>query len=253
MLSPLEITFEGKTAIVTGAARGIGAAIARLFAELGASVALIDEDEEKLSKTATNITEKTGCRSLPLTADVTSFDATENTVNKVIETFGGVQVLVCNAGINRDAAIWKMTEEQWDSVIETNLKGYFNFIRATATAFRKQKYGRIINITSINGMRGKFGQSNYAASKAGIIGLTKTVARELGASQVTVNAIAPGMIVTEMAEKLDQKWLDVAKAETVLDKLGKPEDIAHLTAFLASDLAGHITGQVFAVDGGQYM
>jgi 3-oxoacyl-[acyl-carrier protein] reductase len=174
-------------------------------------------------------------------------------VKKVVDEFGSIDILVCNAGINRDAPIWKMTEEQWDQVMDTNLKGYFNYIRAAAPYFRDQKSGRIINITSINGLRGKFAQSNYAASKAGIIGLTKTVAKELGKSLVTVNAVAPGMIMTEMAKQLDQKWIDIAINETVLGKLGELDDVAHLVTFLASDLAGHITGQIISVDGGQYI
>jgi 3-oxoacyl-[acyl-carrier protein] reductase len=253
MLSPLEINLEGRTAIITGAARGIGAAISRLFAQLGASVALLDQDEEALTRTVSRLTEETGVRGLAIPADVTSLSAVENAVRKAIEVMGPVHILVCNAGINRDAVIWKMTEDQWDQVIDTNLKGYFNLIRALAPHFRAQKYGRIVNITSINGLRGKFGQANYSASKAGIIGLTKTVARELGSSQVTVNAVAPGMIVTEMAKQLDEKWLDAARSETVLGKLGETEDVAHLCAFLASDLAGHITGQIISVDGGQYI
>jgi 3-oxoacyl-[acyl-carrier protein] reductase len=215
MISPLEISFDGKTAVVTGAARGIGRAIARLFAELGASVALVDADERALSDTVAEMTETTGCRALGLAADVTSFKAIDSAMEAVTETFGTVQILVCNAGVNRDAVIWKMTEEQWDTVLDTNLKGYFNCIRAVAPHFRKSGYGRIVNITSINGMRGKFGQANYAASKAGIIGLTKTVARELGAAQVTVNAIAPGMIATDMTKELDQKWLDAARSHRI--------------------------------------
>lgn len=253
MLSPLAINLEGRTAIVTGAARGIGAAISRLFAQLGASVALFDQDEDALSRTVSGLPGETGGRGLSIPADVSSLSAVESAVSKTIDILGPVHILVCNAGINRDAVIWKMTEEQWDQVINTNLKGYFNLMRVMAPHFRVLKHGRIVSITSINGMRGKFGQANYSASKAGIIGLTKTVARELGSSQVTVNAIAPGMIATDMARQLDEKWLDGARSETVLGKLGETEDVAHLCAFLASDLAGHITGQVISVDGGQYI
>ena len=247
------MNLEGKNAIVTGGSIGIGTAIVRGLAEAGANVALnyrrhVDEANMVVAEI-----EKMGRKGLAVQADVASFEQAEQMVAKVVEEFGSIDILVCNAGINRDGVIWKMTEEQWDQVIDINLKGYFNYIHAVAPYFREQKSGRIINITSINGMRGKFGQSNYSASKAGIIGLTKTVARELGKSQVTVNAVAPGMILTEMARGLDQKWLDIAIAETVLGKLGEEEDVANLVVFLASDVAGHITGEVISVDGGQYI
>ncbi len=242
-----------KNAIVTGGSVGIGRAIVPALAKAGANVALNYRRHADEAKTLVLEVESLGRKALAVQADVSSFADAQAMVKRVVEEFGSVDILVCNAGINRDAVVWKMTEEQWDEVITTNLKGYFNYIHAVAPYFREQKHGRIINITSINGLRGKFGQSNYAASKAGIIGLTKTVARELGHSRVTVNAVAPGMILTEMAKKLEQKWIDVATAETVLNKLGEPEDVAHLVVFLASDLAGHITGQVISVDGGQYI
>ncbi len=247
------MNLENKNAIVTGGSVGIGRAIVPALAKAGANVALNYRRHADEAKTLVEEITTIGRRALAVQADVSSFADAQAMVKRVVEEFGSVDILVCNAGINRDAVVWKMTEEQWDEVITINLKGYFNYIRAVAPYFREQKHGRIISITSINGLRGKFGQSNYAASKAGIIGLTKTVARELGSSQVTVNAIAPGMILTEMAKKLEQKWLDIATAETVLNKLGEPEDVAHLVVFLASDLAGHITGQVISVDGGQYI
>ncbi len=247
------MNLEGKNAIVTGGSIGIGSSIAHALAKAGANVAInyrrhADEAHEVVAGI-----EKSGRRGLAIRADVSSFEEAQAMVNLVIEEFSAVDILVCNAGINRDAVIWKMTEEQWDQVLDINLKGYFNYIRALAPHFRERNGGRIITITSINGLRGKFGQANYSASKAGIIGLTKTVARELGRSQVTVNAIAPGMIMTDMARSLEQKWLDAAKAETVMGKLGEEEDVANLVVFLASDLAGHITGQVISVDGGQYI
>jgi 3-oxoacyl-[acyl-carrier protein] reductase len=247
------MNLAGKNAIVTGGSIGIGTAIVRGLGNAGANVALNYRRHADEANAVVAEIEKMGRRGLAVQADVSSFDAAEKMVKTVVETFGSIDILVCNAGINRDGVIWKMTEEQWDQVLNINLKGYFNYIHAVAPYFREQKSGRIINITSINGMRGKFGQSNYAASKAGIIGLTKTVARELGRAKVTVNAIAPGMILTDMARGLEQKWLDAATAETVLDKLGELEDVAHLVVFLASDLAGHITGQVISVDGGQYI
>jgi 3-oxoacyl-[acyl-carrier protein] reductase len=242
-----------KNAIVTGGSIGIGCSIVPALAKAGANVALNYRRHADEANAVVADVEKLGSKGLAVQADVSNFDDAQGMVKQVVETFGSVDILVCNAGINRDGVIWKMTEDQWDDVMQVNLKGYFNYIRAVAPYFREQKHGRIINITSINGMRGKFGQSNYAASKAGIIGLTKTVARELGKAQVTVNAIAPGMIMTEMAKKLDQKWLDIATAETALNKLGDPDDVSDLVVFLASDRAGHITGQVISVDGGQYM
>ncbi|MEJ2721156.1 MAG: 3-oxoacyl-ACP reductase FabG [bacterium] len=247
------MNLENKNTILTGGSVGIGCAIAPALARAGANVALNYRKHADEANAVVADIEKMGRRGLAVKADVSSFEDAQNMVKTVVDEFGSVDILVCNAGVNRDSVIWKMTEQQWDEVLDINLKGYFNYIRAVAPYFREQKHGRIITITSINGLRGKFGQSNYAASKAGIIGLTKTVARELGSSNVTVNAIAPGMIMTEMAKKLDQKWIDLATAETVLKKLGEPEDVAHLVVFLASDLAGHITGQIISVDGGQYI
>ncbi|NIM65360.1 MAG: glucose 1-dehydrogenase [Candidatus Latescibacteria bacterium] len=247
------MNLENKNAIVTGGSIGIGCAIVPALARAGANVALNYRRHADEANAVVADIEKMGRRGLAVKADVSSFEDAQAMVKTVADEFGSIDILVCNAGINRDGVIWKMTEQQWDEVLDINLKGYFNYIRAVAPYFREQKSGRIINITSINAMRGKFGQSNYAASKAGIIGLTKTVARELGSSNVTVNAVAPGMIMTDMARTLDQKWIDAATAETVLGKLGDPEDVAHLVVFLASDLAGHITGQVISVDGGQYI
>ncbi len=247
------MNLEGKNAIVTGGSIGIGTSIALNLAKAGANVALNYRRHADEANQVVQEIEKMGRKGMAVKADVSVTKDAEAMVKKVVDEFGSIDILVCNAGINRDAAIWKMTEEQWDQVMDINLKGYFNYIRAVAPYFREQKHGRIINITSINGLRGKFGQSNYSASKAGIIGLTKTVARELGRAQVTVNAVAPGMIMTEMAQQLEQKWIDIAKAETVMDKLGELDDVAHLVTFLASDIAGHITGQVISVDGGQYI
>jgi 3-oxoacyl-[acyl-carrier protein] reductase len=176
-------------------------------------------------------------------------------VKAAVEAFGRIDILVNNAGMNWDGVCWKMTEEQWDRVISVNLKGYFNFTRHVAPLFKDQKYGRLINVTSINGLRGKFGQSNYSASKAGIIGYTKAVAKELGAFGVTVNAVAPGLIETAMLRESEarDKIIDLAMAEIVLKRVGQPEDLANVIAFLASDKAKHITGEVIKVDGGQYI
>ncbi len=194
------MNLEGKNAILTGGSIGIGCAIAPALAKAGANVALNYRRHSDEANEVVASIEKMGRKGLAIKADVSSLEEAQAMVKQVVDTFGSVDILVCNAGINKDGVIWKMTEEQWDQVIDVNLKGYFNYIRSVAHYFREQKSGRIINITSINGLRGKFGQSNYAASKAGIIGLTKTVARELGSSNVTVNAIAPGMILTDMAK-----------------------------------------------------
>ena len=194
-----------------------------------------------------------GGKGLAIKADVASFDDAQAMVDQVAEKFGGLDILVNNAGINRDGVIWKMTEEQWDQVLDINLKGYFNYCRAAVPIFREQKSGKIINVTSINGLRGKFGQTNYSASKAGIIGLTKALARELGRSSVNVNAVAPGLIETDMMKDAPEKVLDAALAEIVLGRLGKPEEVAAVIAFLCSEAARHITGQVIQVDGGQYI
>ena len=174
-------------------------------------------------------------------------------VQTVTGTFGKIDILVNNAGINRDGVIWKMSEEQWDSVLDINLKGYFNYIRAVAPMLREQQSGKIINVTSINGIRGKFGQSNYSASKAGIIGLTKSVAKELGKYGINVNAVAPGLIETDMMKTADESVRSAALEEIVMKRIGQPEDVANVVAFLCTDLARHITGEVIKVDGGQYI
>jgi 3-oxoacyl-[acyl-carrier protein] reductase len=185
--------------------------------------------------------------------DVADFEAVQTLIGSVVEEFGRLDILVNNAGMNWDGVVWKMTEEQWDTVINVDLKGTFNFIRAASPIFREQKSGKIINITSINGLRGKFGQTNYSAAKAGTIGLTKTVARELGRSNVNVNSVAPGMILTDMFKDLPDEFKQKAADETVFNRLGEPEDVAHIVTFLASDMSKHITGEVIKVDGGQYI
>ncbi len=247
------MNLEGKSAIVTGGSLGIGTAIALKLAEYGANVAINyrkhkDEAEEVVSKV-----EAMGRKGLVVQADISSFNEAEKMVNKVISEFDGIDILVNNAGINWDGVIWKMTEEQWDRVIEVNLKGYFNYIRAVAPIFREQKSGKIVNVTSINGIRGKFGQANYSASKAGIIGLTKTVARELGKYGINVNAVAPGLIETDMVREAPENVRQMALEEIVLKRIGQPEEVANVVAFLCSDLARHITGEVIKVDGGQYI
>jgi 3-oxoacyl-[acyl-carrier protein] reductase len=246
---------EGKNAIVTGGSQGIGAAIALELAREGANVCLTyRKHEDEAQKYAQDI-RAIGRKALPVKCDISSFTEAAATVQATIEAFGSLQILVNNAGMNWDGVSWKMAEEQWDRVIEVNLKGYFNFIRHTAPHFKEQKYGKVINITSINGLRGKFGQMNYSASKAGIVGLTKALAKELGAFGVNVNAVAPGLIETAMLRDSEarDKIIELAMAEIVLKRVGLPEDLANVVAFLASDKARHITGEVIKVDGGQYI
>lgn len=244
---------KGKVAIVTGSSRGIGSSAALYLAKCGADVAINYRSSTDAAAELSAQIESLGRRTMMVRCDVALTDQAAQMVERVVSTLGKIDILVNNAGINQDGVIWKMTEEMWDNVLSVNLKGYFNFIRAVSPIFRQQKSGKIVNITSINGMRGKFGQSNYSAAKAGIIGLTKTVARELGRSSVNVNAVAPGMILTDMMSGLSDEIKQNAINETVLGRLGTPEETASVIAFLCSDLARHITGEVIRVDGGQYI
>ncbi|MFC2157228.1 beta-ketoacyl-ACP reductase [Acidobacteriota bacterium] len=244
---------DGKVALVTGGSLGIGTEISLDLGRNGADVALTYRRHEDEAKVVAKQIEEMGRKAKEYKVDVSHFDDVQNLVKEVIEHFGRLDILVNNAGMNWDGVVWKMTEEQWDAVINVDLKGNFNFIRAVAPAFREQKYGRIINITSINGLRGKFGQTNYSAAKAGAIGLTKTAAKELGKYGVTVNSVAPGMIETDMFKELTEEFKEKAALETVLHRIGQPEDIAHLVSFLASEKGRHITGEVIKVDGGQYI
>ena len=242
---------EGQAALVTGAGRGIGASIARELARRGANVALVDLAQFDAAEALAAELRATGRQAVALRADVASFADAEASVTAAVRALGRLDVLVCNAGITRDAASWKMTEADWDAVIDVNLKGAFSFCRAAAPLCRAQKSGRIVTIASINGLRGKFGQANYSASKAGLIGLTRTLARELGPSGVTVNCGAPGMVRSEMTDSLPPHVLEAAVAESALGHIAEPEEIAYAVAFLCSPFARHITGQALAVDGGQ--
>lgn len=244
---------EGKIAIVTGGTRGIGRAIALDLAANGADIAINYRKSVDLAQELAEIIRGMGRRALVIQADVSSFDDAQAMVEKVLNDFGQVDILINNAGMNWDGVVWKMSEEQWDRVISVDLKGTFNYTRAVTPIFREQGSGKIVNITSINGLRGKFGQTNYSAAKAGVIGFTKACARELGRYSVNVNSVAPGLIETEMVKEAPQKVRDMALAEIVLGRLGLPDEVAYVITFLCTDKARHITGQVIQVDGGQYI
>ena len=249
----MDLGLEGKGAIVTGGAQGIGAAIARVLAGEGCDVAVLDRRIDDGAGKVVEDVKARGGKGLALQADVAVYADAEKMVRHVVEEFGRLDILVCNAGITWDGVIWKMTEKQWDQVIGVNLKGYFNYNRAAAQHFKEMRYGKIVNLSSINGMRGKFGQANYTASKGGVIAMSKTLAKELGRFNVNVNVVAPGMVLTEMMEKLSPEFKATALAETVLGRFATPEDCANLVAFLCSDLSRHVTGEVVKIDGGQYI
>lgn len=244
---------ENKVALITGGSMGIGTSICLDLAKNGADVALTYRKHGDEAKAIAEQIQEMGRKAKAFSVDVSNFDESQKLVTEIVQEFGHVDILVNNAGMNWDGVVWKMSEEQWDKVIAVDLKGTFNFIRAVSPLFREQKSGKIINITSINGLRGKFGQANYSAAKAGTIGLTKTVSRELGRSNVNVNTVAPGMILTDMFKDLPEEFKQKAADETVFNRLGEPEDVAHLVTFLASDKSKHITGEVIKVDGGQYI
>ncbi len=247
------IDLKGKVAIVTGGSRGIGAEIAKLLGSLGAKVAVNYNKSADQAEALVAEIKAMGSDAMAYQADVSSLPDAEALVAAAKEKWGTVHILVTSAGMNWDGTIWKMTAEQWQKVIDVDLTGTFNYMRACAPIFREQKWGRIITITSINGLRGKFGQSNYSAAKGGVIALTKAAAKDLGKYQVTSNSVAPGFILTEMGEAMPDEFKQIAINEGVMKKAGKPIDVAGLVAFLASDIGGHITGEVIKVDGGQYI
>ncbi|NEZ47628.1 3-oxoacyl-[acyl-carrier-protein] reductase [Clostridium niameyense] len=244
---------EGQTAIVTGASRGIGKAIAIKLASLGANLVLNYRKSSKEIENVASDIEKFGVKTLIVQGDISSFEETKIIIEKAVEEFKAIDILVNNAGITRDSLMLRMGEEDFDRVINVNLKGTFNCIKHVTPIMLKQKSGRIINISSVVGLVGNPGQCNYAASKSGVIGITKSLAKELGSRGITVNAVAPGYIKTDMTEVLSDRIKESIKGTIPLKKLGNPEDIAETVAFLSSTGASYITGQVINVDGGMVM
>ena len=243
-------TLSGKTAVVTGASRGIGRAIAEKLAANGANVVLVATRQEVIAGVAAEVATKYGVNAKGFACDVSNFDAVQDVLKTSIAEFGQIDILVNNAGITKDSLLMRMKEADWDSVIDINLKSVFNGAKAVARHMIKNKSGRIINMSSINGIVAQPGQANYAASKAGVIGITKSLAKELAAKNVTVNAVAPGFIQTDMTDELSEAQKDAVKAQIPAGVLGEVDDIANAVLFLASPGAKYITGQVLSVDGG---
>ena len=241
---------NNNVAIITGASQGIGRTIALVFAKSGANVICIARSESKIKELCFEITDQGGQAS-PIACDVGDGDAYANAIKSVANEYGKLDILINNAGITRDALLMRMNDTQWDEVLNTNLKGAFHGIKSAIRPMMKNKYGRIINITSIVGLTGNPGQANYAASKAGLIGMTQSIAKEVGTRGITVNCIAPGWIDTEMTVDLPEDSKKDLLDRIPIGKIGKPEDIAHAAVFLASDEASYITGQTITVDGGR--
>lgn len=240
---------ENKVAIITGAGSGIGREVARLFAQEGAGVVLTGRTKEKIDNVCEEII-KEGGKAICVPGDVTNREDMKNAVNEAIRSFGRIDILINNAGINQDALVSRMSEEQWDNVIEVDLNGAFNCIQAVLGTMLNQGRGVIISASSISGIYGNIGQTNYSAAKAGLIGLTKTLAKELGKKGIRVNAVAPGFTVTPMTSRVPEKILEIMKEKTPLNRLGEPRDIAQAYLYLASDEARFVNGAVLCVDGG---
>lgn len=243
----------GKVAVITGASRGIGRAIAVEFAKHGAKVVINYAGNKAAAEQVLDVIKSNGGEAILFQADVAKAEAADELIKATVEAFGRVDVLVNNAGITRDNLLMRMKEEDWDAVLTTNLKGVFNCTKAVSRIMMKQKAGKIINMASVIGITGNAGQSNYAAAKAGVIGFTKSMAKELGSRGITVNAIAPGFIATDMTAVLSDQVKKELADQIPLTRLGTPEDIAAATLFLASDAANYITGQTLNVDGGMVM
>ena len=245
---------ENKVAVVTGGAQGIGKAIAELLARRGAHIVLADINVEKAQVTAQTIAAaNAGVRAIAVQTNVTDSASTQAMIDRTLEEFGRIDILVNNAGTTRDNLIMRMSDADWDLVLGINLKGAFNCSKAAVRPMMKQRYGRIINISSVSGLAGQAGQTNYSSSKAGLIGLTKALAKEVASRGITVNAVAPGFVPTDLTNDLLAKMQDEAIKATPLGRLGSVEDVAYAVAFLVSDEASFITGQVLSVDGGLAM
>ncbi|EOU1113055.1 3-oxoacyl-[acyl-carrier-protein] reductase [Clostridium perfringens] len=244
---------KDKVAIVTGGTRGIGRAIALKLADHGANIVINYRNSDKEAEELKAILEEKGVKVLTVKCDISNFEDSKNLMDKCKEVFRKIDILVNNAGITKDTLIMRMKEEDFDNVIDVNLKGTFNCAKHASAIMLKQRFGKIINMTSVVGIAGNAGQVNYAASKAGVIGLTKSLAKELGSRGITVNAVAPGFINTDMTASLSEKVKEEASKNIPLKRLGDPEDVANLVGFLASDAANYITGQVINVDGGMVM
>jgi 3-oxoacyl-[acyl-carrier protein] reductase len=245
--------FKEKVAVVTGSARGIGYAIAHNLAQKGATVVVSDLDQDASEKAASAIAQETGAKLIGIKANVADFEDVQKLMDKTKEELGRIDILVNNAGITKDNLLLRMTAEDWKKVIDVNLNSVFNCTKAAIRTMLKQKYGRIVNVASVIGLMGNAGQANYAASKAGIIAFTKSVAKEFGSKSITCNAVAPGFIQTEMTASLPKEYLDNIISALPLKRLGEVKDVANLVAFLASDMASYITGQVITVAGGMVM
>ncbi|MDQ0190865.1 3-oxoacyl-[acyl-carrier protein] reductase [Alicyclobacillus cycloheptanicus] len=243
----------GQVSIVTGASRGIGRAVAVELGRDGGSVVVNYAGREEEARETAKLIEAAGGRAIIEQADVRVASEADRLVESALAAFGRVDVVVNNAGITRDGLLMRMKDEDWNAVLDTNLKGAFHMIRASARQMMKQRYGRIINISSVVGLIGNAGQANYAAAKSGLIGLTKSAARELASRNITVNAVAPGYIMTDMTSALPESVLEKIQTQIPLGRVGVPAQVAHAVKFLASDLADYITGQVLNVDGGMVM
>lgn len=241
---------EGKTAVITGAARGIGKSVAIRFAQEGCNIAFTDLAVDDNAKATEKEISALGVKVKAYASNAADFADTHNVVNDIVKDFGRVDILVNNAGITRDGLMMRMSEQQWDMVINVNLKSAFNFVHALTPVMMKQKAGSIINMSSVVGVHGNAGQANYSASKAGMIGLAKSISRELGSRGIRANAIAPGFIATEMTHQLSDDVREEWAKQIPLRRAGSPDDVANAALFLASDLSSYITGQVIQVDGG---